>query len=75
MNNIIEKIKSIFPDDTVYTIINYDLKHYLVEAGDQEFADVYAIDKNTYDVLDYSVADDLNKFQEALKNRTIYKVR
>lgn len=74
MNNIVNKIKSIF-NDTVYTIIDYDPKHFLVEAGNSDFADVYAVDKNTFDILDYSVADDIQNFQEAVKNRIIYKTK
>jgi hypothetical protein len=71
---MIEKIKSLFKVP-VYTIIDYDDKYYLVEAGPKNHTEMYGIDKNTFKKSSYSIGMDIDNFYDALENRTIYKSR
>ena len=69
---MIDIIKSLF-NETVYTIIDYDKKHYLAEVGTEEGTEMYAINKKTMEVTSYSVGMDTVAFFDALHKRTIYR--
>lgn len=69
---MINVIKTLFKE-TVYTIIDYDKKYYLVEVGTEEETEIYAINKKTMEVRNYSVAADYQAFFDALYKRTIYR--
>lgn len=73
----VKMFEDTFDDLTVKLLIDYDNKYFVVMAvpdvNEPVYDDPYfAIEKGTGKVVNFSPAYDLEKFKEAVNNRTIY---
>lgn len=74
---VIKHFNKSFPDLTVTRVIDYDRKHYVVEAlRDINSADYncpyYGVDKNSGKITSFIPTLDLDAFFDAAENRTLY---
>lgn len=75
----IKVFKREFPELTITRVLDYDKKHFVIEAvKDLEIADYncpyYGLDKHSGEITSFIPTFDLDEFFDAIENRTVYSM-
>lgn len=76
---VIKKFKREFPELTITRVLDYDKRHFVVEAVKSlDISDYncpyYGVDKRTGKITSFIPTFDLDAFFDAIENRTIYSL-
>ena len=75
----IKVFKREFPELTITRVLDYDRKHFVIEAvKDLDIADYncpyYGLDKHSGEITSFIPTFDLDEFFDAIENRTVYSM-